>query len=129
MQSHIVLKADGVERGILGEVEKRLTDHGLVVEGIRWFRLRSADVHDWSPMSEHSPQKDELVAYLTEPMILVAVRGRRSVEITGEIKRAIRAKYGLTGMRNMLHTPNDTGEAARERVIFEARSWPTASSA
>ncbi len=130
MQRTLVLvKPDGVRRGLAGEVISRLEQKGLtlVAMELRTLDRASAEEH----YGEHSerPFFGELVEFITGgPLVALVVEGpnavagtRRLMGVTNPVEStpgSIRGDYALEIGQNLVHGSDSEESAKREIGIF-----------
>ena len=130
MQRTLVLvKPDGVRRGLAGEVISRLERKGLslVAMELRTLDRASAEEH----YGEHSerPFFGELVEFITGgPLVALVVEGpnavagtRRLMGVTNPVEStpgSIRGDYALEIGQNLVHGSDSPESAEREIGIF-----------
>ncbi len=130
MQRTLVLvKPDGVRRGLAGEVISRLERKGLtlVAMELRTLDRASAEEH----YGEHSerPFFGELVDFITGgPLVALVVEGpnavagtRRLMGVTNPVEStpgSIRGDYALEIGQNLVHGSDSPESAEREIGIF-----------
>ncbi len=130
MQRTLVLvKPDGVRRGLAGEVISRLEHKGLtlVAMELRTLDRASAEEH----YGEHSerPFFGELVEFITGgPLVALVVEGpnavagtRRLMGVTNPVEStpgSIRGDYALEIGQNLVHGSDSEESAKREIGIF-----------
>ena len=125
----ILVKPDGVQRGLVGEVIGRLERKGPRISGLKMIQASEelANKH----YGEHvgKPFFDSLVSFITSsPLIALAVEGESAVEVSRNLMGAtnpkeaapgtIRGDYGLTIGMNIIHGSDSLESAARELAIF-----------
>lgn len=125
----IIVKPDGVQRGLIGEVLTRFERRGLKFVGLKMMQVSRelAERH----YGEHrgKPFFEGLVSFITSSPVLVAVlEGPNAIEITratvGKTKPVeatpgtIRADFGLTVGRNLVHASDGPEAAGREIELF-----------
>ena len=130
MQRTLVLvKPDGVRRGLAGEVISRLERKGLtlVAMELRTLDRETAETH----YAEHRerPFFGSLVEFITGgPLVALVVEGPRAIEAfralagaTDPVKAApgtIRGDFALEVQNNIVHGSDSPESAAREIGIF-----------
>ena len=130
MQRTLVLvKPDGVRRGLAGEVISRLERKGLtlVAMELRTLDRETAEQH----YGEHRerPVFGELVEFITGgPLVALVVEGpnavagtRRLMGVTNPVEAtpgSIRGDYALEIGQNLVHGSDSEESAAREIGIF-----------
>ncbi|MEU7891964.1 nucleoside-diphosphate kinase [Nonomuraea sp. NPDC049152] len=125
----VLIKPDGVKRGLIGDVIARIERKGLkiVAMELRQLDAETAKAH----YAEHSerPFFGELVEFITSaPLVALVVEGPRAVEafrslagLTDPVKSApgtIRGDHALEIGENVVHGSDSTDSAAREIKIF-----------
>jgi len=125
----VLVKPDGVRRGLAGEVISRLERKGLslVAMELRTLDRASAEEH----YGEHSerPFFGELVDFITGgPLVALVVEGpnavagtRRLMGVTNPVEStpgSIRGDYALEIGQNLVHGSDSPESAEREIGIF-----------
>ena len=125
----VLVKPDGVARGLVGEVISRLEAKGLrlVAAELRTLTSEVAETH----YAEHSerPFFGSLVEFVTSgPLMALVVEGPRAVEAfralagaTDPVKAGpgtIRGDFGLEVQANIVHGSDSDESAAREIALF-----------
>jgi nucleoside-diphosphate kinase len=125
----VLVKPDGVRRGLIGEVVSRLERKGLalVAMELRTLDRSVAEQH----YAEHTdkPFFGELVDFITSgPLVALVVEGPRAVDavrtlmgVTDPVASApgsLRGDYGLEITQNLVHGSDSPESAAREVGLF-----------
>jgi len=125
----ILVKPDGVARGLVGEVISRLEAKGLrlVAAELRTLDRETAETH----YAEHRerPFFGPLVEFITGgPLLALVVEGPRAIEAfralagaTDPVKAApgtIRGDFALEVQNNIVHGSDSPESAAREIALF-----------
>jgi nucleoside-diphosphate kinase len=125
----VLVKPDGVRRGLAGEVINRLEKKGLalVAMELRTLKRETAESH----YAEHKerPFFGELVDFITGgPLVALVVEGpnavagvRRIMGVTNPVEAtpgSLRGDYALEIGQNLVHGSDSTESAAREIEIF-----------
>ena len=125
----VLVKPDGVARGLAGQVIARLEAKGLrlVAAELRTLTAEIAETH----YAEHSerPFFGSLVEFITGgPLMALVVEGPRAVEAframagaTDPVKAApgtIRGDFALEVQNNIVHGSDSPESAAREIALF-----------
>ncbi|WP_327689955.1 nucleoside-diphosphate kinase [Streptomyces tubercidicus] len=117
--THVLVKPDGVSRGLAPEVVRTLRQAGLTVETVGHLRLTRAQAERWYPEKLNEPDGFRTLAYLSEgPMLLLAVVGDDALRRTRRVKKDIRRRFGTDERRNVAHCPETRGERDHERGVF-----------
>jgi nucleoside-diphosphate kinase len=125
----VLVKPDGVARGLVGEVISRLEAKGLrlVAAELRTISRETAETH----YAEHRerPFFASLVEFITSgPLVALVVEGPRAVEAFRALAGAtdpvvaapgtIRGDFGLEVQANIVHGSDSAESAAREIGLF-----------
>lgn len=125
----LIIKPDGVERGLVGEVLLRVERKGYKIEELKFFTLdrELAEKH----YAEHKgePFYDDLIEYITDgPSLVAVVSGENVIAMLRRIMGptdpldatpgSIRGGFATSVTRNIVHG-SDSGESAeREIALF-----------
>ena len=130
MQRTLVLvKPDGVRRGLVGEVVTRLERKGLTLVALELRTLARETAEEHYGEHRERPFFGELVEFITGgPLVALVVEGPRAVEavrtlmgVTDPVKSApgsLRGDYALEIGQNLVHGSDSPESAAREIGIF-----------
>ena len=125
----IIVKPDGVQRGLVGEIVGRFEGRGLKIVALQMQHIdpETAERH----YAEHKgkPFFDGLVSYITSsPSVVMIFEGPQAVAAArstiGSTKPVeatpgtIRGDLGMMVGRNLVHGSDSTESAAREVGIF-----------
>lgn len=128
-RSLIIVKPDAVQRGLIGEVLRRLEQRGLRFVGLKlmWVDRELAERH----YAEHrgKPFFEGLLSFITSgPVVVGVVEGPRAIEVTrktmGKTDPAqaepgtIRGDLALSIARNVIHGSDSPEKAAYEISLF-----------
>lgn len=127
--SLVIIKPDAVQRGLIGEIVARYERRGLKIAAMKFEEVARASAEQHYGEHEGKPFYVGLVDYITSaPSVLMVVEGPDAVGIirkmNGETKPSeaepgtIRADFGLTIGRNLVHASDSVESAEREVGIF-----------
>ena len=125
----VLVKPDGVARGLVGEVLGRLERKGLALVAIELRTLDRATASRHYAEHEGKPFFDSLIEFITSgPLVAAVAEGPRAIEtwrammgVTDPVKAAsgtIRGDYGLLVTENLVHGSDSEESAAREIALF-----------
>jgi nucleoside-diphosphate kinase len=130
MESTLILvKPDGLQRGLSGEIIVRLEKTGLKISGMKLLQLSKEIASKHYEEHTGKPFFEELVNYICSgPIIAMVLEGPNAVEkarnIIGKTNPlespagTIRGDLGLEISRNLIHGSANIGDANREIKIF-----------
>ncbi|HEY5340254.1 MAG TPA: nucleoside-diphosphate kinase [Candidatus Aquilonibacter sp.] len=125
----ILCKPDAVSRGLVGEIIGRLERRGYVITAMKLTQLAGDKAREHYAEHKDKPFFGELVSFITSaPIVALAVEGENAVDgcrqmmgATNPLSAApgsIRADFGQTIGRNLVHGSDSKASAERELKIF-----------
>jgi len=125
----VLVKPDGVRRGLAGEVISRLERKGLTLVAMELRTLDRATAEAHYAEHKERPFFGELVEFITSaPLVALVVEGpdavvgtRGLMGVTNPVEAtpgSIRGDYALEIGENLVHGSDSTDSAAREIEIF-----------
>lgn len=125
----LMVKPDGVQRGLVGEVISRLEDRGLRITALKMMQLERGKAEKHYTEHEGKDFYQPLLDYITSgPVVAMAVEGKSSISLVrnmvGETDPqdaspgTIRGDYGIDIGRNIVHAADSKKSAERELDIF-----------
>jgi nucleoside-diphosphate kinase len=125
----VLVKPDGVRRGLAGEVISRLEKKGLTLVAMELRTLDRATAEEHYGEHRERPFFGELVDFITGgPLVAMVVEGpnavagtRRLMGVTNPVEAtpgSIRGDYALEIGQNLVHGSDSEQSAAREIGIF-----------
>jgi nucleoside-diphosphate kinase len=125
----LIIKPDGVARGLVGEVLVRIERKGYRIEQITSLTMDSEVAQTHYAEHEGEPFYDNLIDYITEgPLVVAIISGENSIENVRRIMGAtdplsatpgsIRGAYATSVTRNLVHGSDSPESAAREIALF-----------
>ncbi|RXA19475.1 nucleoside-diphosphate kinase [Methanosarcina sp. MSH10X1] len=127
-QTYVMVKPDGVQRGLVGEVISRIEKRGLKIVALRMNVISEAAAKEH--YAEHSarPFFSGLVEFITSgPSVSMVVAGKDAIRVMRAINGAtnpvdaapgtIRGDFALDVGRNVVHASDSPDAAAREIAI------------
>ena len=125
----VMVKPDGVQRGLAGEIISRLERTGLQIVGLKLMQI-SEDLASQHYGEHHGkPFYQGLVSFITSsPVIALVLEGPSAISTTRKIMGAtnpadsapgtIRGDFGVDMGRNLIHGSANLEDAAREVSLF-----------
>ena len=128
-RTFVMVKPDGVQRGLVGRIISRFEDRGLRLVAIRMLHMDAelASRH----YSEHvgKPFYEKLVSFITSgPVVAVVLEGKNAVAVARSMMGAtnpvdagpgtIRGDYGMDTGKNIIHGSDSLQSAQREISLF-----------
>lgn len=124
-----IIKPDGVERDLIGEIFKRFEGAGLRIVATRMQRLSLAEAQGFYAVHKARPFFGELVEYMTSgPVVVTVLEGENAIlahrELMGATNPAeaapgtIRADFAKSIGTNTVHGSDGPDTAANEIAYF-----------
>jgi nucleoside-diphosphate kinase len=125
----VLVKPDAMQRGLAGEVLKRLEQRGLRIAGLKLLLVSDEMAKRHYAEHENKPFYQGLLSFITSaPIIAAAFEGPGAVQAARQVMGAtdpqkaapgtIRADLGIDMGRNLVHGSDSAESAARELAIF-----------
>ncbi len=126
----IVIKPDGVKRGLVGEIISRFERKGLKIKALKMHRFTKEEAERFYSVHREKPFFGELVEFITSgPVVAAILEGRNAIDVvrlmigaTDSAKAApgtIRGDFGLELTANIIHASDSKESFDREsKVIF-----------
>ncbi|HPK03328.1 MAG TPA: nucleoside-diphosphate kinase [Candidatus Sumerlaeota bacterium] len=125
----VLVKPDGVRRGLVGEIIGRFERKGLRIAGLRMLRFDDALAQRHYAEHVEKPFFPELKEFITSgPVVAIAVEGDMAIEVVrammGKTKffeaapGTIRGDLAFSTTENLVHGSDSPASAARELPLF-----------
>jgi nucleoside-diphosphate kinase len=127
-RTFVMVKPDGVQRGLVGEIVSRFEQRGLKLVGAKFMRIDEELAHEHYAEHEDKPFFEGLVEFITSgPVMAMVWEGQDATRqvraMMGETDPAdsapgtIRGDLGLDLGRNVIHGSDHEDPGANEREI------------
>jgi nucleoside-diphosphate kinase len=125
----VLVKPDGVRRGVVGEIVSRLERKGLKLIAARMLRVTPELAQRHYAEHQGKPFYPGLVQHITSgPIVALAVEGRSAISVVRQLlgttnpqtaaPGTIRGDLALGITPNLVHASDSSGSAARELALF-----------
>ena len=139
-RTFVMVKPDGVQRGLIGEIIARFERRGLKIVALKMVQVSEALARQHYAVHEGRPFFAGLITYITSaPVVAMVVEGtnavvavRQTVGATKPFEAApgtIRADFALEIGRNLVHASDGQETAATEIALWfgeELVAWDRA---
>ncbi len=130
-RTFVMIKPDGVQRGLIGEIVARFERRGLKIVAMKMVHVDEAFARKHYAVHEGKPFFEGLIRYITSaPVVAMVVEGPDAIRVVRDMVGAtdprkaaagtIRGDYGLEIGRNLIHASD-----APETADFEIGLWFT----
>ncbi|HEX2909618.1 MAG TPA: nucleoside-diphosphate kinase [Chloroflexia bacterium] len=125
----VIIKPDGVQRGLIGDITNRLERRGLKIVGLKMMTISDELARKHYGVHEGKPFFPGLVEYITSgPVVVMAVEGKKAIETvrntmgaTNPVNAApgtIRGDLAVEIGRNLIHGSDSPESAEHEINLF-----------
>jgi nucleoside-diphosphate kinase len=125
----ILVKPDGVQRGLVGEIVSRFERRGLKLLGLKFIQMSSELAAEHYAVHRERPFYDSLVSYITSgPVVAMVWEGKDAIHaaratmgVTNPVAAApgtIRGDLGMEIGRNLVHGSDGPENALKEVNLF-----------
>ena len=125
----ILVKPDGVQRCLAGDIISRLERRGLKIAGLKMLQMDKALAEKHYAVHKEKPFFNDLVKFITSgPIIAAVLEGENAIESTRQTMGAtdpkkaapgtIRADLGINMEHNLIHGSDSPENAEKEIGIF-----------
>ncbi len=122
-----IVKPDGVQKHLIGEVIKRFEDHGLKVVGLKMVSMEKKEAEGFYAVHRGKPFYDSLTTFMSSgPSVVMVLEGEGAISKTRELMGAtdpskakegtLRRLYATNIEKNVVH-----GSDAPETAAFEIK--------
>ena len=125
----VMVKPDGVARGLVGEVISRLERKGLVLEQMRSLTIDEEMASQHYGEHAEKPFFGELISFITSgPVVATEWSGESAISVVRTLVGAtdpkeavpgtLRGDFGLEVTQNLVHASDSAESAERELALF-----------
>ena len=120
-----IIKPDGVARGLIGEIIRRIESHGLKVKALKMVHLSKRQAEGFYAVHRSRPFFESLTSFMSEgPVVVMILAGEDAIRQWRDLMGAtdpakagpgtLRKEFGQSIERNTTH-----GSDAQETAAFE----------
>ena len=125
----VIIKPDAVQRGLVGEIIRRLERRGLRMAGMKLLQVSEELARQHYAVHEGKPFFSGLIEFITSgPVVVMALEGTDAIAVTRATMGAtapgkalpgsIRADFGMDIGRNLVHGSDGPETAAVELTLW-----------
>jgi nucleoside-diphosphate kinase len=125
----LIVKPDGVRRGLVGDVLRRAEAKGLRIAEMRMMQIDRSLAEEHYAEHREKPFFDELVAFITSgPVVVARLEGEGAIDVWRTLMGptdpasappgTIRGDLGLVITENIVHGSDSAVSAERELKLF-----------
>jgi len=127
----VLVKPDGLQRGLIGEIISRFERKGLKLIGLKMVNMTDEQLSDW--YSEHKDKSffGDLKSFMgSMPIVCMVWEGIDAVPVVRKLvgttlgreaeAGSIRGDFGMSQQFNLIHASANGDDAVREiKIVFE----------
>ena len=128
-RSLVLVKPDGVQRGLIGEIIYRLERRGLKLAGAKFLQVRQSLAETHYAVHKGKPFYEGLIAYITSaPVMAMVWEGPNAIAAVRQTMGAtrpteaapgsIRHDFGLEVGRNLTHASDSVDNGEQEVTLW-----------
>ena len=130
-RSVVLIKPDGVQRALVGEVIKRFEQKGLHLVGLKMINLNDSVLDEWYVHHKDKPFFSSLKKYMTSypvvAMLWEGIEAATTIRILLGVTKGraalpgtIRGDFGMSQQYNLVHASESSEAAEKEQdLIFK----------
>lgn len=128
-RSFVMVKPDGVQRRLVGEIVQRIEKKGLRLCGLKLIAVSNKQATELYSVHKGKPFYDSLMKFVTaSPVVVMVVEGYQAVSVMRKLLGAtfgydaepgtIRGDFGMSKGFNLIHASDAVESVQREMPIF-----------
>ena len=128
-RTFIIVKPDGVQRGLVGQIISRFERRGLKLVAMKMIHVSEELASEHYAVHKERPFYGSLISYITSsPVVAMVVEGTNAITVVRNTVGAtnpadaapgtIRADFGLEIGRNLVHASDGPDTAASETALW-----------
>ncbi|ADI74259.1 Nucleoside-diphosphate kinase [Methanohalobium evestigatum Z-7303] len=135
-QTYVMVKPDGVQRGLIGEIVSRIEKRGLKITAMKMHQIDEETAREHYKEHSDKPFFEPLVEYITSsPSVSMIVEGENAITIMRSMNGAtkpieaqpgtIRGDFAIETGRNVVHASDSKETAEKEIALHFSESETT----
>ncbi len=137
-QTLVIVKPDGVQRGLVGKILARFEERGLKIVALKMLQVSRELAEKHYAVHQGKFFYDGLVSYIvSSPVVVMVLEGHEAIKVVRAMVGAtrpweaaagtIRGDYAMMGLRNLIHASDAPETAASEIALWftpeELTTW------
>lgn len=126
----VLVKPDGLQRGLIGEIISRFERKGLKLVGLKMVSMSDAQLTDWYVEHKEKSFFGDLKSFMgSQPIVAMAWQGIDAVPVVRKLvgttsgreaeAGSIRGDFGMSQQFNLIHASSSESDAEREiNIVF-----------
>ena len=128
-RTFIMIKPDGVNRGLVGDIISRFERKGFKIVALKMLKMTREEAEELYSVHRGKPFYDSLVDFVTSgPVVVMIIEGESAISVARTMigptdgRKAppgtIRGDYSLSIQENIIHASDSQESYEREHRIF-----------
>ena len=128
-QTLVLVKPDGVERRLIGEIISRFEKRGLIIKGLKILVLTEKQAQEHYAEHQGKSFFNNLVRFITSgPVVAMVLQGENAISVTRmmmgttnpveSLPGTIRGDFATQMSHNVIHGSDSLASARREIAIY-----------
>jgi nucleoside-diphosphate kinase len=127
-QTLVIVKPDGVQRGLIGKILARFEERGMKLVAMKMLQVSRELAEQHYAVHKGKFFYEDLVSYISSsPVVVMVIEGH---EVIGAVRKmvgatkpweaeagTIRGDYAMMGLRNLIHA-SDAPETAKSEIAL-----------
>ena len=130
VRTAVLVKPDGLQRGLIGEIIARFERKGLKLVGLKMVRMTDDMLSDWYVEHKDRSFFGDLKSFMgSMPIVAMAWEGVDAIPVVRKLvgttlgreaeAGSIRGDFGMSQQMNLIHASSSADDAAREiKIVF-----------
>jgi len=125
----VIVKPDGVQRGLVGEILRRFEQRGLKIVGLKLIQIERALAERHYAIHQGKPFYNDLINFITAaPVVCLVLEGPQAIKVVRDLVGAtrffeaaagtIRGDFALNLTMNLIHASDSPETAKAEISLF-----------
>lgn len=131
IRTAVLVKPDGLQRGLIGEILSRFERKGLKLVGLKMINMTDDMLTEWYVEHKDKSFFSELKNFMgSKPIVAMVWQGIDAVTVVRKLvgttlgreaeAGSIRGDYGMSQQYNLIHASSSEDDANREiKIVFE----------
>lgn len=127
-ESVVLIKPDGLERGLLGEMISRFERKGLKLVGLKMMHLTDEILDEWYAHHKDKHFFDDLKDFMkSAPIVAMLWEGIDAIRVVRKLvgtthgreaeAGSVRGDFSISQQLNLIHASDSTGTAEKEKKL------------
>jgi nucleoside-diphosphate kinase len=130
-RSAVLVKPDGLQRGLIGEIIARFERKGLKLVGLKMINMNDAQLSEWYAEHKEKSFFGDLKSYMASmPIVAMVWEGIDAIPVIRKLvgttlgreaeAGSIRGDFSMSQQLNLIHASANQGDAEREiKIVFD----------